>query len=326
MRINWRKIFKEIIFFILFEVIFCGILSIILIFHGPFENIKVAFVTSSMTSWKHQYLARLFLSNKEIQDILNKNKTFENNLENEKKGDISVNDNNFSSSNIKINNISTAKYKGYLMEIDNPSRVSIGTSDNLGQSGMTLSSIVKKYNAVAGINAGGFVDTNMKGNGGCPDGYIIENGKIVYDGGEEKKNSSLNLVGFNRDHILIIGKYTLDEAVSSGITDAVCFSPALIINGKCKITSGDGGWGIAPRTAIGQKKDGTIMLLVIDGRKATSIGATLRDVQDIMLQHGAYNAANLDGGSSSTMYYNKVINSPSDILGERNIPSAFIIK
>jgi exopolysaccharide biosynthesis protein len=111
------------------------------------------------------------------------------------------------------------------------------------------------------------------------------------------------------------------------IRDAISFGPALIINGKPLIKKGDGGWGIAPRTAIGQRKDGTILLLVIDGRQKSSIGATLKDVQNVLLEYGAYNAANLDGGSSTTMYYNgNLINSPSDILGERAIPSAFIIK
>ena len=88
----------------------------------------------------------------------------------------------------------------------------------------------------------------------------------------------------------------------------------------------NGGWGLAPRTAIGQRRDGTVIMLVIDGRQLSSIGATLRDVQDIMLEYGAYNAANLDGGSSSTMVYeNRIVNIPSSKYGPRDLPSAFII-
>jgi hypothetical protein len=91
--------------------------------------------------------------------------------------------------------------------------------------------------------------------------------------------------------------------------------------------NGDGGWGIAPRTAIGQRKTGEVLFLVIDGRTIDSIGATLKDIQDILLQYGAYNASNLDGGSSTTMYFNgKVINKPSDKLGERTVPTAFIVE
>lgn len=105
------------------------------------------------------------------------------------------------------------------------------------------------------------------------------------------------------------------------------FWTSLIINGKPTIKKGDGGWGIAPRTAIAQRKDGTVLLLVIDGRQKDSIGATLKEVQDILLKYDAYNASNLDGGSSTTMYYqDRVVNKPSDILGERAIPTAFIVK
>lgn len=96
--------------------------------------------------------------------------------------------------------------------------------------------------------------------------------------------------------------------------------------GEPAITQGDGGWGLAPRTAIGQKKDGTILMLVIDGRQVGSIGATLKDVQEIMLEYGAFNAANLDGGASSVLYYkNKIINHPCSQYGERNAPSFFIV-
>lgn len=94
------------------------------------------------------------------------------------------------------------------------------------------------------------------------------------------------------------------------------------------ITGGDGGWGVGPRTAIGQRKDGTVLFLVIDGRQpGYSVGATLRDIQNILFEEGAVIAANLDGGSSSTLFFNgKVINKPADLLGERMIPTAFIVQ
>jgi len=112
------------------------------------------------------------------------------------------------------------------------------------------------------------------------------------------------------------------------VAEGVSFGPPLIINGKKLITDGDGGWGVAPRTAIGQRKDGTILFLVIDGRQpGYSLGATLLDVQNILYEQGAYVAANLDGGSSTTLYFNgKVVNKPCDMLGERMIPTAFIVK
>lgn len=112
------------------------------------------------------------------------------------------------------------------------------------------------------------------------------------------------------------------------VVEGISFGPALIVNGEKMITRGDGGWGVGPRTAIGQRKDGTVLFLVIDGRQpGYSVGATLRDIQNIMYEEGAVIAANLDGGSSSTLYYNgKVINKPADLLGERMIPTAFVVK
>ena len=110
--------------------------------------------------------------------------------------------------------------------------------------------------------------------------------------------------------------------------EGITFGPPLVVNGQKTITHGDGGWGIGPRTAIGQRRDGTVLFLVIDGRQVGySVGASLADVQNIMYEQGAYIAANLDGGSSSTLYLNgKVVNKPADLLGERMIPTAFIVK
>lgn len=70
-----------------------------------------------------------------------------------------------------------------------------------------------------------------------------------------------------------------------GAIEGLTFGPPLIINGQKVIKSGDGGWGISPRSAIGQKKDGTILFLVIDGRQpGYSIGATLVDSQNILYE------------------------------------------
>ena len=119
---------------------------------------------------------------------------------------------------------------------------------------------------------------------------------------------------------------SLNDLKKFSVTEAVSFGPALVVNGQETIKSGDGGWGIAPRTAIGQRSDGAIILLAIDGRTAKSLGASLKDVQNIMIQYGAYNASNLDGGSSTSMYNDgSIINNPCNALGERAVPSAFIV-
>lgn len=136
-------------------------------------------------------------------------------------------------------------------------------------------------------------------------------------------------IGFTKENKLILGNMSKDEAVSLGYRDAIEFGPYLIVNGKRSFIKGNGGWGIAPRSAIGQRKDGIVLFLVINGRLASSIGADLVDVTDIMYNYGAYNAANLDGGSSSELVIkNKIINTPvaGGDQGLRNMPTFWVVK
>ena len=120
-----------------------------------------------------------------------------------------------------------------------------------------------------------------------------------------------------------------EKAVSMGLRDAIEFGPFLIVNGKRSFIRGNGGWGIAPRSAIGQRQDGIVLFLVINGRLANSIGADMVDLCDIMEMYGAYNAANLDGGSSSELVIkNEIINTPvaGGENGLRNMSTFWIVK
>ena len=122
---------------------------------------------------------------------------------------------------------------------------------------------------------------------------------------------------------------TANEALAAGVNDAMIFGPFLIVNGKASSVVGNGGWGTAPRTAIGQRKDGIVLFLVIDGRTVTKPGANMNDLIEIMENYGAYNAANLDGGTSSAMVVNgEIINDPVDSTGAhrtRFISTGFIL-
>lgn len=73
-----------------------------------------------------------------------------------------------------------------------------------------------------------------------------------------------------------------------------------------------------------------MIFVVTDGRELTGpndIGASLGDIQSLMLQFGAVTAANLDGGSSATLYADgKLVNQPTDILGQRNVGTALIVR
>ena len=213
------------------------------------------------------------------------------------------------------------------MIVPDPKRVMLGTSGKFGKEpGMQLTALVKKYNGVAGINAGGFVDDNGLGTGGTPLGLVITEGELIF-GSETAK---YNVVGLDRDGVLIVGTMTGAEALEAGVVWGVSFvthdgiASSLIINGE--VQTQNLGPGVNPRTAIGQREDGALLLLVLDGRGVKTLGATLENVCDLMLQYGAVNAGNLDGGSSSVMVYEgEIINVCASVTGPRSIPTGFIV-
>jgi exopolysaccharide biosynthesis protein len=215
-------------------------------------------------------------------------------------------------------------YKGKIMYISNPLDVKLVSSAKSNE-GEPISALAQRYNAIASINASGFVDLNGLGNGGSPIGIIIQDGKIINTPGDNDKKDFIS--GITKDGVLITGVYSANELINMNIIYAAGFKPQLIVNGKKMITDGDGGWGIAPRTAIGQKADGSIIFLVIDGRQTHSIGATLKEVQDILYDRGVINAMCMDGGASSLLYFNnEIVTIPATPNHQsRYLPNAWIV-
>jgi len=318
---------KNFILYLMFGLIVTVVTAPLIIFHGPFTNVKKTIVDASMTTLSHQWIAKLFLSDAEIQKIRSEDK-----VQVVQQGNNSIlKFINSHDNSIERYNISNGiKFTGYVLIIKDPTRVKVGYSNKLRTQGELTSQIAQDNGSIAAINAGGFSDsssTNTKwtGTGGKPMGIIMSNGNIKFND-ITNPNKKADITAITNKAQLLVGPHSLNELKMLNVTEAVSFGPALIVNGKGTIKSGDGGWGIAPRTAIGQLTDGAIILLAIDGRTTKSLGASLKDVQNIMLQYGAYNASNLDGGSSTTMYENgSVINNPCDALGERAVPSAFIV-
>jgi exopolysaccharide biosynthesis protein len=266
---------------------------------------------------EHQFLATWFLSDEEINEILEKLKV--NNDENSNSDEIIVEDN--TQKEITVDKITGKNYVGFVMTIPDPSKVKL-VDARLSYRGTKLSEIVEKYNAVAGINASGFTDKDGLGSGNSLCKAAIVNKEMQYG----NKSYRYDLIGLTSDSKLVLGKYNYQEAMDKNIVSAVEFGPYIIVNGKNQITNANSG-GIHPRTAIGQKQDGTMIFVVIDGRQVGySIGTNFLELQNIFNKYDAYNAANLDGGSSSTMYYNgKLVNKPSTPAGQRYLPNAFIV-
>ncbi len=318
---------KHLLLFLAFEFVFTAITMPIFIFYGPFQNVKKTMVGMSWATLNHQYIARFFLSQSAIEKIIGNDFAVDplGTGETIQKLDFNL----VHTDKIDLFNINGGTFQGKLMVVHDPTRIKVGYSSLMPKSGETTSSIAKRNQAIAAINAGGFLDsqsTGWTGTGGVPDGYIIHEGKVMYDLYDDESLEQ-ETVSFTKDGMLIVGKHSISSLKKMGVIEGVAFGPALIINGKPTIPEGsDGGWGYAPRTVIGQKATGEVILLVIDGRSINSFGASLSDCMNILIAQGCVNASNLDGGSSATMYYNgKVVNKPSDALGERAVPSVFMV-
>lgn len=282
-----------------------------------------------MTTMTHQWIAYLFYSEDTINEVMANNKveeiieqtdtnsivvgletktTYENEYERQVLEKENEND------TYKIIEIEGKGYSGYLAVIYDPSKIHTLVSAQIGTSGQYLTTMAKNNKAVVAINGGGFDDPNYSSNAANPLGITYSNGKLItsyYYAGAG------GIIGFdNNDKLVLSSKCTEQSARSLGVRDAVTCGPFLIVNGKASNVVGNGGWGTAPRTAIGQRKDGIVLFLVIDGRTVTRPGADMDDLIEIMQNYGAYNAANLDGGTSTAMVVNyELINDPIDSSG-----------
>ena len=319
-----------------------GVSSGGLLLYGPYSGFRDWLITTAMTTMTHQYFATWFYDNETIEKTLSQNKVEEvdeitntntivvNNTveetvyENEYERAVLEKDPN--SDDYKIIEISGNGYSGYLAVIYDPSRIKTVYTKKIGTSGQYLKQMAKDNDALIAINGGGFEDPNFNSNGSDPLGITFSGGKLITS---KTWNGSGGLIGFTEENKLVLGKMTVKQAQEMKVRDGVTFGPFLIINGKKSTILGNGGWGTAPRTAIGQRKDGIVLFLVIDGRTVTKPGASMNDLIEIMENYGAYNAANLDGGTSSVMVVNgEIINDPIDSTGAhrtRFISTGFIL-
>lgn len=314
---------KLISILIAIQLFFVPISFSLLLFYGPFESLKRDVVGTLLTTRRFPFVVKMFLSDQAISKI----QTSEIAQDPTEKGE-QINLVNFKENHtdkIEVYNIDGGDFVGKILLVYDPTRMILGYSSMIPKSGETTSVIAKRNYAIAAVNAGGFVDTRWVGTGGAPMGFIFHSGKLVYNEYSSEKLKQ-DTVAFTKKGQLIVGKHSVEELKKLGVVEGVTFGPPLIVNGKPTIKNGNGGWGYAPRTAIAQRKDGAVIMLAIDGRSLKSSGASLRDVQDILLKYGAINAVNLDGGSSTTLYMNgKIINTPSDALGERAVPTCFMV-
>ena len=305
---------------------------------GPSETARNLFVISCRETSAIKWVPNIFLSDETVNEIAAQNAIKETDditdpdlvkiptpeeVQDAAKSDPEIDPDG---DGIDIVDFSGSTFKGKMMVIYDPSRVFVGISGKFGQSesGKTLPEIYSSYdNIVGAVNGGGFDDRPGHMTGGEPWGIVMSEGEVLWG---TPMYYSWDTIGITWDNKLVVGKMTVQEAVDMGVRDAVKFGPILIVNGEPVEALGDGS-GLNPRTAIGQRADGAMLLLTIDGRQSNSIGASLADVRDVMLEFGAVNAANLDGGSSTSMIYNgEMINQNASLIGLRKMPTAILVR
>jgi exopolysaccharide biosynthesis protein len=337
-----RKTRALIICAIILDAFMCVGLFIL---YGPWPNFRNFWITTAMTTMHHQYLAHLFYSQETIDEVLIENTIIEVDEDtdislidyNNKFNDTPVYNDKYEEQVLKKNpgndlykvvNIEGNNYKGFLVVIYDPSKISLAMTKYLNVEGEEITKLSKDTDALVAINASGFVDTNEVGNGGTPTGSIIQNGELVYS--SPSPGRSGGVIGFDYNNHLILTKDSMKTAMTKyNLRDAVEFGPFLIVNGKASFIKGNGGWGISPRTVIGQRADGIVLFLIIDGRRpGYSIGTDMSELTKIMTNYKAINASNLDGGASTGLVVeNKVVNKPCGLRnnGLRRLPNAWIV-
>ena len=336
-----------LVFFTLILIAFAAfVLLCNTIFNGPSMNARNRLTMSMRESSGMKWFPQIFIgadtvaeiekaSNYELPDELSDYSQIQINLD----SGLTGSDDAWADAvdGIRVENIKGDTYNAYVMLIRDPSRVYLATSsEKFSRSipGSRIHEQMEKEGAVAAINAGAFYDngTSSKEVGSTPEDLTIAGGKVVWKTGSAPEEG---FAGFNQDNVLVVAKtMTADKAMELGIRDGCCFGPVLIMNGEINEEAYNTNSGLNPRTAIGQRADGTVIFLCIDGRQASSLGATYANIIDIMIEFGAVNACNLDGGSSTVMFQRdyetgevNMINSYSLLQEEpRRMPTFYMVR
>lgn len=210
---------------------------------------------------------------------------------------------------IRIESVDGDTYNAKVMIVRDPSQVYLGISTHEGFStsipGKRLNVAIEDEGAIAAVNGGAFNDDGTSGSyvGTLPAGLVYSEGECVWTSGKPSETSGF--AGFTKDNILVVHKDNISKAQAEelNIRDGCCFGPVLIMNGEINMEAYNKVSGLNPRTGIGQRADGAVIFVCIDGRQPSSMGGEYKDVIDIMVEYGAINACNMDGGSSTVMMY-----------------------
>ena len=308
--------------------------------YGPWDFFRNFYINTAMKTKDHKYFANIFYTQETIDSVMASNYFIEIDEE-VKLDDIVINtspkdhyDNEYDKeilerdddADYKIINFKVGLSKATLVAIYEPTKVKLIRAQkfNVGKYGEQVTAMCKRYGGTVCINGGGFTDDTGVGSD-IPVGYVIDDGEIVWPlKGHDTQTG--NIIGLTDEgKLMLLANSTGTNALEKGIVDGLEFGPFLIVNGTPLEIVGDP-WGRSPRAAIAQRKDGVILFLTIDGENYVD-GATLKDVVEVLTKYGAYNAANLDGGHSTSLSVEgKLYNNPPAIArkqGGRYVVTGF---
>lgn len=310
-----------------FLVLFTSVIMVVsvllmvlnLVFNGPSptarDQLAMALIEASATKW----VPSLFIGEEAVAEL--KSDDFDVGLQDDvtDANAVIINRAGFTANadewenypdGIRIESVDGDTYNAKVMIVRDPSRVYLGISTHEGFStsipGKRLNVAIEDEGAIAAVNAGAFNDDGTSGSyvGSLPEGLVYSEGNCVWKTGAPP-NGITGFAGFNEDNVLVVHKdnITAEQAEELHIRDGCCFGPVLIMNGEINMEAYNKTSGLNPRTAIGQRADGAVIFVCIDGRQPSSMGGEYKDVIDIMVEYGAINACNMDGGSSTVMMY-----------------------
>ena len=306
---------------------------------GPSQSAKVLFVRSVNETSRMGFLGSMFLSEEEVQEIMTSSDMVELAEGETSNTELIKIDEQAVEKDIEIIDVTGGSFKGKLMIVHDPSKVFSGTIGEFGEfQGTTVQGMVDRYkdmgySIIGGVNGGDFIDNGANSSFTArPLGAVYSEGQVYVM--DDFGNEPYHLCGFTKDNVFFIGNITLAQAEEMGVRDAIyCVhntGPFLVKDGEALVNevpeSATYGGGKNPRTAIGQREDGAVLLLVVDGRQANSLGATFKDLAYTMLEYGAVNAAAMDGGTSTQMVYqDQIINNPYSPTGPRRCPTSWLV-
>jgi exopolysaccharide biosynthesis protein len=292
-------------------IIIAGLAAVVLfLFYGPCKGFRLLWINTAMYSSRHQFLATALYPRSYIDRVLDIPLPQE-------QTDLQPPPENDSGS-VFFAELKGDYFRGYIIKIEDPRRLTLVSSAQ--DEGQYLEDMVESIQGLGGVNGGGYRDHKIRG---LPWGTMIVNGELAASCTEHREHS---IGGMTTSRKLTVGRMDDRQILEKDFIWAVEFGPILIINGEKTVLNQYTG-GLAPRTAVGQTEEGYILLVVIDGRQASSIGAYLQDVQMILYENGAINAISLDGGASSCMVYQGIlVNSPSEGKQGRLLPNALVFR